>query len=204
MKDTIHILLLFDQVIMGVPVFDELPPHKDTAEGDEESHTEHADELQGIQTLRTLDHIFQGAKGFQFFQKMVIDFMVLQCLFIDREESLMPFPAVSDAELMEYNMERSLRRRYQLYRTDEEDPRFRSEGISVENPLVFIHHRNPQVLLAEPVHPLLSIFPDQMEDFIGKTGIGPGRDHNQCFSRKDPLLPILSIPISYIYHITEE
>ena len=204
MKDTIHILLLFDQVIMGIPVFDELAPHEDTAEGDEEGHAEHADELQGIQALRTLDHIFQGAEGFQLFQEMAIDFMVLQCLFVDRKESPVSFPAVSDAVFMEYNMERSLRRRYQLHRADEEDSRFRTEGISVENPLVFIHHCNPQVLLAEPVHPLLAVFPDQMEDFIGKAGIRPGRDHNQCFSRKDPLLPLLSIPLSYIYHITEE
>lgn len=49
MEDTVYILLLFYQVVIGIPVFDELPSHQHASEGDQQGHAEHAYELQGIQ-----------------------------------------------------------------------------------------------------------------------------------------------------------
>lgn len=47
----------------------------------------------------------------------------------------------------------------------------------MEIPLVFIHDDDSQVFFCEPIDPLLFVFPDEMQDFIGKSGIRLGRNY---------------------------
>ena len=64
-----------------------------------------------------------------------------------------------------------------FYRTDEEHPCLRTGRIPMEIPLVFIHDDDSQVFFCEPIDPLLFVFPDEMQDFIGKSGIRLGRNY---------------------------
>lgn len=129
-------------------------------------------------SLLALNHVLQGAEGLQLFQETVIDLMILQRLFLYIEKGIAAAPSIADAEF--FKPHRHILMEPQALRrpSDEEDMDFGHYGIAVQPPLLFIHGEDAKVVFAEASVSLFFIFPDEVKDFIGKSGIRFGR-YNQ-------------------------
>lgn len=130
----------------------------------------------------------QTAEGLQLCQKLAVHFMVLQCLFVDGEEGMPAGPAIGNAVFRKSDCH-GFRKPSALFRqTDKEHGVPGHNGVFMETPLVFVHSDDTEVGLQGASLVLHLIFPDQVENFIGQAGIGPGRYDAQSFFRRKPLL----------------